>query len=141
MAKTAAERQRERRAKLRENGEYDQYKKKAAEQKKTLRQKKLSIESEVEKKIRQEKDRINHIKHRLKQKEKKNHHMTSPCKAFGNNQALGKAISCAKKNLPNSPSKRIAVVQKLASQYCQNYLLKLHESVIMVLIKQQKKQL
>ncbi|GBO13704.1 hypothetical protein AVEN_35067-1 [Araneus ventricosus] len=82
---------------------------------------KLSKETEEEKKIRREKDRINHAKHRLKQKGKKHHHISSPSKAFGNNQALGKAISRAKNNLPNSPNKRVAVIQKLASQY---YLLK-----------------
>lgn len=116
MAKTAAERQRERRMKLKKSGLHDQYKQKATAQKQVLRKKKLKTESAQEKILRQEKDRINHAKYRVKLKEA-GHQSTSPNKAFGNSRAFGKAVSHVKRNLPNSPRKCAAVVQKLALQY------------------------
>lgn len=90
-----------------------------------MRKKKLTKETKVEKIVRQEKDRNNHAKHRLKEVQRKEKPQTIPSKVdynsqtkvFGNKQALGKAISRAKRNLPSSPRKRVAVVQKLASQY------------------------
>lgn len=38
---------------------------------------------------------------------------SSPNNAFGSRQGLGKAVSRAKKSLPNSPGKRKAIVRKL----------------------------
>lgn len=114
MAKTAAERQRERRAKLKENGKYEEYKVKASRQKTALRKKKKAVETK-KKKIRQEKDRINHQKYRLKKEKDKK--IVSPCKVFGSKQAIGKAVSRARKSLPHSPRKHALVVQKLAIQY------------------------
>lgn len=70
--------------------------KKTVKQKKSLRKKKLSMEIEE---LLQE-SRINYAKHVLKQKEKKQHHITSPCRVFGNNKALNKAILRAKKIFP-----------------------------------------
>ncbi|KAG8189844.1 hypothetical protein JTE90_026145 [Oedothorax gibbosus] len=74
MAKTAAERQKKRRKRLKIFGKYDQYKQKVTAQKQVLRKKKLKTKTNglQEKIIRQEKDRINHAKYRAKLKEAEN---------------------------------------------------------------------
>jgi hypothetical protein len=120
MAKTPAERQRERRNKLKEEGKYADYKKKQTEQKKASRLKKKDTLTEKEKEMHRVKDKIRHRNYRLRLKTQgKSTQSTaeSPSKAFGNRQALGKAMSRMKKNLPSSPRKRSAVVKYLVQQY------------------------
>lgn len=116
MALTAAERQKRRREKLKNEGKYENYKKKNRAEAKKSRDKKRndlaklpkSVQNKVKREIRE------NVRKRVEKCRAKcqgpSSNVTTP---FKNNKTLGKAVSRAKRSLPMSPRKKKAVIKKL----------------------------
>ena len=125
---SAAERQRKRRKKLRKEGKYEEYKLKHKEETKKYRRKltekmkKLpKVEQESIKKKGRAAVRIRVAKHRLKKTESISNRSqeTETQSAYQSAQALGKAVSRAKRSLPSTPRRRNVVVRKLFKDNCE----------------------
>ena len=126
---SAAERQRKRRAKLKEKGIYDQYKAKHTQyQRKYLQKKeeelKMLPEEERSRQVeeRREKDRERQL--RCRDKKKRNtvslravQKSSSFLAAYSAAHSLARALNCVKHVLPSSPRKKSAVVRKLSNEF------------------------
>ncbi len=125
----AAERQKKRREKLKNEGRYEEYKAKHASTVKKYREKQAArLESlTVEEKDqlvaeRREKDRIRKQKSRAKLRS-----VLSPLgsaqsfgKAYSRTSSLNRAVNVVKKSLPTSPRKRRNVLRKLVDEFGKN---------------------
>ena len=125
----AAERQKKRREKLKNEGRYEEYKAKHASTVKKYREKQaVRLESlTVEEKDqlvaeRREKDRIRKRKSRAKIRS-----VLSPLgsaqsfgKAYSRTSSLNRAVNVVKKSLPTSPRKRRNVLRKLEDEFGKN---------------------
>lgn len=117
MALTAAEKMKRHRQKLKDQGKYDDYKKKHKEEAQKYREKKKKQLSKLRQELRED----------LKSEERrKTRERVAKCRALKKTQnenqsptvyrsvkSLGKATNRVKKSLPQSPRKRIVVVRKL----------------------------
>lgn len=98
---------------------YEEYKKRKADEQRTRRQKKKELEDEMPiaelRKVLD--DRRRGVRERTKKyRERKNNPLivvNEPKQSYSNSATLGKAVAKAKKSLPNSPSKKNAVLFKL----------------------------
>ena len=121
-ALSAAERQRKRREKLKNEGRYVEYKARHAEYQKKYRERKNSQmknqtpEEQAEAVLlRREQDRLRKRRNRAK--------ATTPDvpgqnhRAYSRLSSLHRAVNLAKKSLPKSPRKRSVVVKRLASEF------------------------
>ena len=121
MPLTPAERQAKRRQKLKHDGQYEDYKKKAAQQKREQRlaqkRKANRLPVEEQRKLQDEqrkKTRERVAKHRALKKQSSTTTAASPeSPVYKSAQALGRAVARAKCSLPQSPRRLHAVCQKL----------------------------
>ena len=112
MRTPTAERSRRFRQKLKQNAqEYEAYKLKAKERKQLERNKNIP-KSKAEQSIQRRQNRERVSKFRLK---KIHSEIKSTDTAYKTPQALGKAVSKVKRQLPSSPRKKRAVIEKLVS--------------------------
>ena len=119
MALTAAERQRKRRQKLKEEGKYEDYKKKnKAEAEKSRTKNKQTVakfpqlmQAKIKKQSRE------NVKRRVAKcralKREKDVPLDPASLPYKNSSALGKATARAKRSLPSTPRRRKAVVRRL----------------------------
>jgi len=126
---SAAERQRKRRLKLKEEGIYEQYKVKNAQYSRTyhLKQKndlKMLPKEESSRLVeeRREKDRERQLRCRKKKKEqtlsfRSVQTSSSPVAAYSAAHSLARALNRVKRVLPSSPRKRGVVVRKLSTEF------------------------
>lgn len=124
MAKTAAERKRKQREKLKASGLFEEFKKKESEKRKRQRRlikQKASID-ELNASRRKKAQEMRSYRNKIKQiriiLEAANTPAIeeTPTKAFASNSSYGKAVAKAKRNLPFSPTKCRAVVYTLARE-------------------------
>lgn len=122
MGFTAAERQRKRREKLKQAGQYEEYKKERREGMKKFRQKRKAEEQKLPKKEqlkrlkeKREKTRKAVAEWRRRKATSKEVDLleTTNSPAYKNASALGKAAARAKRALPSTPKRSTAVVKKL----------------------------
>ena len=121
MPLTPAERQAKRRQKLKDSGQYEEYKKKGAQQKReqrlALKRKadRLPVEERRKRQDEQRKKTRERVaKHRALKKQSSASTASSPrLPVYKSVQALGRAVARAKRSLPQSPTRLHAVCQKL----------------------------
>ena len=126
MAKSAAERKREQRERLKASGKFQSFKENESKKQKSRRIEKKKSMTIVDKEALQVKKREEMRKYRMKKSMRdasENQSSTSfdpnsdsPRKAFKSPMSFGKAIAKVKRNLPKSPNKCKALVKRLAQQ-------------------------
>lgn len=125
MAKTAAERKKEQRERLKANENFKSFKEKESKKQKERRSKNKKTMTIEEKEALKVKKREEMRRYRAKKAQKAvkdeqstsfNSNSDSPRKAFKSPASFGKALARVKKNLPRSPNKSKALVKKLACQ-------------------------
>lgn len=126
MGKTAAERKRVQRERQKKE-DYAEFRKKENERQQMWRNKRRAeMNKSIAKREEQKKKRCKEqqrYRAKCKEKLKKASVMPdSPSKAFKSNSSFGKAMAKVKRNLPNSPRKRKALVKKLAIQFSPHIL-------------------
>lgn len=127
MSSSAAERKRKQRDKLKEEGKYEDYKRKQSYMQRQRRKKRKNTMTFDEKEELKKKRRIEQREYRLKKRMLGNPasqpEVTTPSVTYKSPCSFGKAIARAKRGLPQSPRKRKAIVTKLASAYVPDILL------------------
>lgn len=125
MGKTAAERKKEQRERLKVNGNFKSFKEKESKKQKERRSKNKKAMTIEEKEALKVKKREEMRRYRTKKAQKIvkdaqaasfNSNSDSPRKAFKSPASYGKALARLKKSLPQSPNKSKALVKKLACQ-------------------------
>ena len=125
MGKTAAERKKEQRDRLKASGNYESFKKRESKKQKERRNKKKRTMTIEQKEALKVKKREEMRRYRAKKAQKAvrnaknnsfNSSLDSPRKAFLSPASFGKALARVKRNLPRSPNKSKALVKKLALQ-------------------------
>lgn len=119
MALTTAERQRRRREKLKNEGKYEEYKKRNKEEAKKSRKKRednlSKLSKPTQRRIRNEmKENVRkRVEKCRKLKQKVSHTTQNLYSPFKNCSTLGKATTRAKRSLPSTPRRRKAVIKRL----------------------------
>jgi len=123
---TAAERQRKRREKLKQE-KYDAHKQKHCLQMKEYRKRKaekvLKLPKPIQAKLKSEerkliRDRVAKCRHIKKTKSSSKINIDSSSQVYKSASALGIAVARAKRGLPNSPCCKEVIVRKLFSSEC-----------------------
>lgn len=125
MGKTAAERKREQRERLKANGKFQSFKDNESKKQKERRRENKKTMTIEEKESLKVKKREGMRQYRAKKALKAvaneastsfNPNLDSPRRAFKSPSSFGKAIAKVKRSLPQSPNKRKALVKTLAHQ-------------------------
>lgn len=123
MGKTAAERKKEQRERLKASGNFESFKENESKKQKERRRTKKRTMTIEKKEALKVKKREEMRRYRAKKAQKVvkdaqstsfNSSSDSPRKAFKSPASFGKALARVRKNLPRSPNKSKALVKKLA---------------------------